>query len=372
MKIASASFEMQASYFAVETREVNERFRLWNGERRGPDGDRRTAALPQLPPAAEVSLSAPGRLKSAEAQAIDAAQQSAAADPMVAFLKTMLFRMFGIDVDIFDPSEMTPTEAASAVSAPADPAAATAAATAAAPPTTPSAPAAGAAPAAGFGLEYDYHATRTETESLSFAAEGTVQTADGQSISFSISIAMTRTFAEQTDFSLRLGEAARKKDPLVVNFAGNAAQLSDRTFRIDLDDDGEQDNAHFLAPGSGFLVFDRNGNGRVDGARELFGPRSGDGFAELAALDSDGNDWIDENDADFAQLRLWTRDATDQDRLQTLADANVGALSLARLATPFSLKDAGSNALLGQVRSSGVYLSNDGKAGTVQQIDLAV
>jgi hypothetical protein len=35
---------------------------------------------------------------------------------------------------------------------------------------------------------------------------------------------------------------------------------------------------------------------RTNGA-ELFGARSGDGFAELAALDGDGNGWIDEGDA---------------------------------------------------------------------------
>ena len=39
--------------------------------------------------------------------------------------------------------------------------------------------------------------------------------------------------------------------------------------------------------------------------------------------------------------------------------------------TLFDLKDS-NNALLGQIRSSSVYLTDDGKAGTVQQVDLTV
>jgi PAS domain-containing protein len=301
-------------------------------------------------PAAEVSLSAPGRQKSAEASAIESAQEAVAADPMLALLKAMLFRLFGIEIEVFDAREL---QDAPASEVPADLQAGR-----------------GAAPA-GFGVEYDFHAERTETEELRFAAEGVVQTADGQTIRFAVAFEMSRSFTERIDVSLRLGDAARKKDPLVVNFAGTAAQLSDRTFRIDLDGDGRQDEAHFVAEGSGFLVFDRNADGRIDRANELFGPRTGDGFAELAQLDADRNGWIDEADADYAKLQVWTKDATGADRLQSLEEANVGAISLARLATPFSIRD-GSNALLGEARSSGVYLSEDGKAGTIQQIDLAV
>jgi hypothetical protein len=43
--------------------------------------------------------------------------------------------------------------------------------------------------------------------------------------------------------------------------------------------------------------------GRIDSGSELFGPATGSGFGELAALDGDGNGWIDENDDAFARLR---------------------------------------------------------------------
>ena len=49
-----------------------------------------------------------------------------------------------------------------------------------------------------------------------------------------------------------------------------------------------------LGSGSGFLALDKNGNGKIDDGSELFGTKSGDGFADLAEYDSDGNGWIDE------------------------------------------------------------------------------
>lgn len=76
---------------------------------------------------------------------------------------------------------------------------------------------------------------------------------------------------------------------------------------------------------------------------------------------------------------MWTPDAESTggdtaatgDSLRTLQEANVGAIALARVATPFALKD-GNNATLGEVRSTGLYLRESGGAGTVQQVDLSV
>ena len=98
---------------------------------------------------------------------------------------------------------------------------------------------------------------------------------------------------------------------------------------------------------------------------------SGDGFAELATLDSDNNGWIDENDAAYEKLSVWTKDSTGKDQLSTLKEANVGAISLARVATPFELKDS-QNDQQGEIRATGIYLREDGAAGTIQQIDLTV
>jgi hypothetical protein len=70
-------------------------------------------------------------------------------------------------------------------------------------------------------------------------------------------------------------------------------------------------------------------------------------------------------------LRIWSKDAEGQDQLVSLGQRGVGAIYLGHVTSPFSIKDTDNN-LLGQVRSSGIFLQENGVAGTVQQIDLSV
>jgi len=127
----------------------------------------------------------------------------------------------------------------------------------------------------------------------------------------------------------------------------------------------------WVQPGSGFLVLDKNGNGTIDDGSEQFGAETGNGFAELAAYDDDKNGWIDEADAVYGKLQVWSKSGT-TDQLASLKERNVGAIGLGQLATPFELKDA-DNELQGVVRSSGIYVKEDGSGvGSVQQIALAV
>ena len=121
----------------------------------------------------------------------------------------------------------------------------------------------------------------------------------------------------------------------------------------------------------GYLALDRNSNQRIDSGLELFGPATGNGYTELARHDDDGNGWIDESDAVFSQLKVWVPEAEGAGRLMSLKEAGVGALSLAATQTPFALRTSG-NDPLGMVRSTSAYLREDGGAGTMQQIDLAV
>ena len=221
----------------------------------------------------------------------------------------------------------------------------------------------------GGGSIYQRDTAYTETEMSDFSAQGSVRTADGREINFQLSMSMYRAYHSEEHFEVRTGVAL--KDPLVLNFQGNAAELSDITFRFDLDTDGHEDNMRALKPGSGFLVFDRNNDGQVNDGRELFGATSGDGFRELALLDDDHNGWIDENDSAWNALYVWTKGANGQDNLLSLKEANVGAIALTHANTPFSLKDANNN-LLGQIRSTGVFLKENGGVGTVQKIDIAV
>ena len=204
----------------------------------------------------------------------------------------------------------------------------------------------------------------SESESTEVCARGSVRTCDGRSIDFDFSLTMQREYSRE-----RVSEESgsiRLRDPLVLSFAGNYCELVGERFDFDLDADGSCESLPGLAGGSAFLVFDRNGNGRADDGSELFGARSGDGFADLARLDDDGNGWIDEADAAYARLALWSGDS-----YRPLAAAGVGALYTLTVDAPFALKTA-DNELLGQIRSAGVYLMESGQAGLLQQVDLAV
>jgi len=208
-----------------------------------------------------------------------------------------------------------------------------------------------------------------ESENTKFEARGIVKNASGEEINFAINLEMGREFYKEERFQMT-GEAVMV-DPLVVNFGGTPADLTDVRFKFDLDSDGEEEDIPWLTSGSGFLVLDRNGDGVVNNGSELFGPKTGSGFGELAELDEDKNGWIDENDAAFEELSLWSGRSPEGAKLQSIKDAGLGAIAVDSAETLFSVKDKEDNSTLGQIRRTGIYLEEDGKAGTIQQIDLS-
>ncbi|MCZ6634278.1 MAG: hypothetical protein O7G87_12800 [bacterium] len=220
-------------------------------------------------------------------------------------------------------------------------------------------------------VRYQYYESYYEAESTTFEAEGVVKTADGQEISIGVSLSMSREFMREVEIDVMMEETVEVKDPLIINFGGTAAELTQRKFAFDIDMDGQADQVHFAGPGSGFLALDRNGDGTINDGGELFGARTGNGFGELAELDTDGNGWIDENDSVYESLRIFSKDEFGNDRLVGLGQRGVGAIFLGHVTTPFQMKNE-QNALQGLVRSSGIFLSEDGGVGTVQQVDLVV
>lgn len=369
MKIDSSTIGMDSQHASARRVSVEESLRAWVGLKR-PDFEH--AAAPNRPPdlalpstlvtistsarQAATSAPPPADAQAAEQVAEDAMDE-ARHDPKMRLIIDLIVALTGQPVSLFHPNELHRSEPAPAVvatpvaSASSDPA------------PTQNAP-------QGWGLEYDRHETLQETEQTRFSAQGVIKTADGQEIQFSLSLTMTRSFTQESTVSLRQGDGVAK-DPLVINFGGAAAQLTSTRFNFDLDSDGQTETMPFVGAASGFLALDKNGNGAVDNGAELFGARSGNGFADLAAYDLDGNHWIDERDAVYDQLQVWRKDAAGQDALSGLAALQIGAIYLGQVASPFDLRNTG-NELQGQVRSSGLYLREDGSTGSVQQVDIVV
>lgn len=209
-----------------------------------------------------------------------------------------------------------------------------------------------------------------EQESTTFSAKGIAKTADGREIEFGVDMSMSRGFAGNI-FSSK-DESVILTDPLVINLESNSASVTDQKFFFDLDSDGKEEQISQLGAGSGFLAYDKNGDGIVNDGSELFGTKSGDGFTDLADYDEDGNGWIDENDDIFQKLKVWTKDAEGNDKLLDLKEANVGAIYLGSADTQMHLNDAYTNQTNAVIRKTGVFLRESGEVGTIQHVDLAV
>lgn len=210
--------------------------------------------------------------------------------------------------------------------------------------------------------------TSAESQGLNFAASAKVM-ANGKEINVSIDISLSRSFIQTTKMSVDLIHQTLK-DPLVISLDGNMPSLSSNKFTFDIDSDGKKDQISLLKSGNGFLALDKNNNGTIDNGSELFGTKSGDGFADLSKYDDDKNGWIDANDKIFDKLRIWHKTDT-KDELLALGEVGIGAIFLGNIQTPFSLK-SDSNQFLGEIRKSGIVLFKDNKAGMISHIDMAV
>ncbi len=209
-----------------------------------------------------------------------------------------------------------------------------------------------------------------ETENTYFSTRGKVVTGDGREIEFGLDLQMSRSFAEYYEENY-IPPQAQLCDPLVINLNSGMSGLSDQKFMFDLDQDGILDKVSKLEQGSGFLALDKNADGKINDGGELFGASTGNGFAELAAYDDDQDGWIDEDDEIFDKLLIWAKDDSGKDTLYHLKEAGVGAICLSYVPTEFSLNSMQNNQTNGVVRSTGMFLFENGGAGTVQHIDIA-
>ncbi|WP_459724440.1 calcium-binding protein, partial [Sideroxyarcus sp. TK5] len=127
---------------------------------------------------------------------------------------------------------------------------------------------------------------------------------------------------------------------------------------------------------------DRNGNGAIDNGTELFGDstplatggNAADGFAALAAQDTNADGVVNSLDANFANLRIWqdlnqdgisfvdangngVLDAGETSELKTLAELNIASINVAKIENSQMLANGN------EIADLGSYTLTDGSMG---------
>ena len=214
-----------------------------------------------------------------------------------------------------------------------------------------------------------YRYYHSESEETCFSTTGCVKTADGREVEFDLELTMSRSFTEYYERNVTTMKTFM--DPLVINLDSPIAEVSDVKIRFDLDCDGEKEEISGLEASSGYLALDLNEDGKINDGSELFGTSSGDGFADLAEYDLDGNGWIDEADEVFDKLVIAFIKEDGSQELVKLKDRDVGAIYTGSASTDFSLNDLSTNETRARIRRTGIFLYESGMMGTIQHLDLA-
>lgn len=222
--------------------------------------------------------------------------------------------------------------------------------------STETAPAVAATNSGNTVFEWNY---RYQELSASFTGEAQLQ--DGNNISWSFDFSIKEEY-----FSFQSYQQAPLKDPLILSMTGTAVSLQNTGTAFDFSGQGNHAVLPGLGSGQYYLVRDQNANGKADNGTEMFGPASGQGFAELATLDDNSNGFIETTDQGWQQLALWNG----KSEFKTLAEMGIAAISAQSVATAFGLYDG--NNLLGRIARSGIFLTEQGTPGLIQQVDLNI
>lgn len=207
-------------------------------------------------------------------------------------------------------------------------------------------------------------------DSIAFHTNAIIKTKDKE-ININLDCSYTKAFFEEHKETLAF-EETRFLDPLVIQYDGKSSAFdslsSTMSFKFDLKNNETLLDLPLLKKGNGFLVLDKDANGLIDNGNELFGPNTNNGFEELRAYDSDNNNWIDENDSIFKDLLIWSKDESGEDTLIGLGQSGIGALYLNEVKSNFTYNKS-INESMARLKSSSIFLREDGTAGMLSSLD---
>jgi hypothetical protein len=211
-------------------------------------------------------------------------------------------------------------------------------------------------------------------------AEGTVRNIVGGSVRFFVK-GSTALLLMQLCGCVQTQDARTQSkpfgSPLVLDLDGDGIEVLeawDASVTFDFEGDGFQEKTAWVDADDGFLVCDRNRNGKIDDASELFGENPTDyeetvlrpgGFARLARFDSNRDGMITPADHSFEKLLIW-RDldesgSTDSGELQSLSDEGIRSIDLRFSKVNENLGDA-------YVTARSRFTRQDGTSGEIADV----
>lgn len=171
----------------------------------------------------------------------------------------------------------------------------------------------------------------------------------------------------------------RSADPLALDLDGDGIETTGTGDMILFDHDGDlnRNATGWIKGDDGFLVLDRNGNGKIDNGSELFGVdtvmsnglKASSGFEALRDLDSNADGIFSSADALFGDVRVWSdlnQDGVSQaDELKTLDELGIASINLGETASSTDLGNGNS------ITATSTFTRTDGTTGTAANLDLA-
>ncbi len=144
--------------------------------------------------------------------------------------------------------------------------------------------------------------------------------------------------------------------PIVLDLDGDGIELvslAESAVEFDMNEDGIGDNTGWVGADDGLLVFDRNGNGIIDGLNEIsFAADIEGAFSDLQGLlafDTDGDGFFDSDDALFSTFQVWQdinqNGISETDELTSLTDRNIKAINLSPSPTGNDVENAQDNVI---------------------------
>nr|WP_302628999.1 calcium-binding protein [uncultured Eubacterium sp.] len=135
---------------------------------------------------------------------------------------------------------------------------------------------------------------------------------------------------------------AQRVDPLIVDLDGDGIETISLKNNVHFDFDGDKsaEAMGWVGSDDGLLVFDENGNGKIDGGNELFGNASSisedeiaaNGFLALANYDNNADGVMDEKDAMYSKIQVWrdvnSNGKTEDGELLSLKQAGIKSINL--------------------------------------------